>query len=112
MKPRRQFVSLEKAAGKTVDRVVKDSSEHYATILYTDGTYTHLMAFNHKIKNYPISYDYNDNLVDREFIDLGIYTAEDIAEHKRKILEIKAAQEREMDLQQFERLKKKLGMTS
>lgn len=112
MESRRAFVPLDEMAGKTIERVVPDILEKYVILIYSDGSYSQIRACGGEIDVSPISYDEYHDFTDAEFIDLGLYTAEDIAEHRRKLDEMRRAREREEDVRRYEYLKNKLGITS
>lgn len=111
MKARRKFVPIGESTGKTIEYVYCDETHQYVIVSFGDGTYTNFHSFG-ELANEPLSYELDDMLSVDAFIDTGIYTKDDIDEHERKNAEILAAQERAIDLESFERLKKKLGITS
>lgn len=110
MEPRKEFVPLDEAIGKTIVSVYRDTLYNYAIVSFSDETYTNLHTYNGDLENEPLSYEMDDMLSIDAFIDTGIHTKEDIDEHERKNAEIRAAQEHAIDLASYERLKKKLGV--
>lgn len=116
MKSAYKFVSLDHIEGKTIRRV-DHSTDKGLVLVFADDTYVNIVAVSNwggpEIDNTEIRLGYDfEHLSESDLIRLGFFTDAQVRDFRLAEQKKQSEFQRARDLEQYHRLKDKLGITS